>query len=89
MITNLVLICIVPDSRTRQDSLTKMGSINVEEFPSMRVGSLITLDILNMVRQSFSCVLEMVVQSMFISPTRTTLGHESKAISIEACIDEM
>ena len=62
---------MLPDSRTRQDSLTKMGSCNVEEFPSMRVGSLITLDILNMVRQSLSCVLDIVVQSMFISPTRT------------------
>ena len=65
-----------------------MGSVNVEEFPSMRVGSLITSDILNMVRQSLYCVLDMVIQSMFISPTRTTLGHESKAISIEAFIEE-
>ena len=66
-----------------------MVSINVEAFPNMRVGSLITLDILNMVRQSLSCVLEMVVQSIFISLTRTTLGHESKAISIEDCTDEI
>ena len=79
----------MPDLKTQQNSLTKMGLFNVEEFPSMRVGSLIALNRLNMVRQSLNCVLEMVVQSMFLSPTRTTLGHESKAVSIEACIDEI
>ena len=46
---------MVPESKMVQESLTIIGSINLDDFGPIRVGSLITFVRLNNDRQSLNC----------------------------------
>ena len=46
---------MVPEFKMAQESLTITGSINLDDFGPIRVGSLITLVRLNNDRQSLKC----------------------------------
>ena len=82
MVADFIVNCYGTRIQNGAESLTIIGSINLDDFGPIRVGSLITFVRLNNDRQSLNCRFVSVKKSMLISPTTTILGVISNAASI-------